>query len=64
MNVTGFDRVVRLIEGNSEARKLKNICIAALRDVGEKSVRGREYFRLHTLDMILGIVDGWADPAR
>ncbi|WP_275558851.1 hypothetical protein [Streptomyces sp. 5-6(2022)] len=61
----GFDRVVRLIEGNPEARKLENICIAALRDAGEKSARGREYFPLRTLGTILDIVDRWAAaPAR
>ncbi|MET8687997.1 hypothetical protein ABZV77_27695 [Streptomyces sp. NPDC004732] len=60
----GFDHVVRLIEGNPEARKLENMCIAAMRDAGEKSARGREYFPIRTLGTILDIVDGWTAPVR
>ncbi|MFE5792952.1 hypothetical protein ACFQ8C_10295 [Streptomyces sp. NPDC056503] len=57
----GLDRIVRLIEGNPEARKLENACMAALRDAGEKPLRGREYFHSRTLATILDLVDGWTD---
>ncbi|MFE4054869.1 hypothetical protein ACFXP3_00930 [Streptomyces sp. NPDC059096] len=60
----GLDKIVRLIEGNSEARKLENACIAALRDAGEKPLRGREYFHVRTLGTILDLVDGWATINR
>ncbi|UQA92133.1 hypothetical protein [Streptomyces halobius] len=52
------------MEGNPEARKLEDACIAAMRDAGEKPVRGREYFHIRTLGTILDLVDGWTDANR
>ncbi|WP_406054164.1 hypothetical protein OG462_41990 [Streptomyces sp. NBC_01077] len=59
----GLDQIVRLIEGYPEARKLENTCITAMRDVGEKPLRGREYFHIRALGTILDLVDGWTFPA-
>lgn len=57
----GLDQIVRLIEGNPEARKLENACLAVMRDAGEKPVLGREYFHIRTLGTILDLVDRWTD---
>ncbi|MET8561703.1 hypothetical protein ABZV75_14270 [Streptomyces flaveolus] len=60
----GLSQIVRVIEGNPEARKLENACIAAMRDAGEVPVRGREYFHIRALATILDLVDGWTDANR
>ncbi|MER5748044.1 hypothetical protein ABT097_32830 [Streptomyces sp. NPDC002225] len=60
----GLDQIVRLIEGNPEALKMENACIAAMRDAGEKPIRGREYFHIRALGTILDLVDGWAEARR
>lgn len=61
---SGFDCVIRLVEGAPEAHKLENLCISAMRDVGERPVRGREYFDIRSLGTILDIVDGWLGVTR
>lgn len=60
----GLDQLVRLIEGEPEALNMENACLAAMRDAGEKPVRGREYFHIRTLGTILDLVDGWADARQ
>lgn len=57
----GLGDVVRLIEGmpGDLAPQLERCVLAALRDVGERPVRGAEYFPAHALGLILDIVDGW-----
>ncbi|MFF4292083.1 hypothetical protein ACFY0N_00330 [Streptomyces vinaceus] len=55
----GLDSVVRLIEGlpGGVAPEIERTIRLALRDAGEKPVRGREYFRARTLALVLDLVD-------
>lgn len=55
----GFDRVVRLCVGLPEgtAPELERNVLAALRDAGEKPVRGKEYFPARVLPLVLDLVD-------
>lgn len=57
----GFDRVIRLSEGlpGDLAPRLERAVLAALRDVRETPVRGREYFPARVLGLVLDVVDGW-----
>ncbi|HSE07714.1 MAG TPA: hypothetical protein VLB29_03525 [Nocardioidaceae bacterium] len=55
----GFDRVVRLHVGlpDDVAPWLERAIISALRDAREKSVRGREYYHVRALPLVLDLVD-------
>lgn len=55
----GFDQVVRLAVGLSgdTAPVLERTILAALGDVREKPVRGREYFPARVLPLVLDLVD-------
>lgn len=55
----GFHRVVRLHTKLPEgvARELENTVIACLRDARERPVRGREYFHVRVLPVVLDLVD-------
>ncbi|MER7477452.1 GIY-YIG nuclease family protein [Streptomyces sp. NPDC126510] len=56
---SGLDQVVRLHTGlpSSVAPELEQTLLAALRDAGEKPVRGREYFATRVLPVVLDLVD-------
>lgn len=58
----GYDRTELLIGGmpDGEAVALERTCLAALRDAGERPVRGREYFHIRALALILDVARGWA----
>lgn len=55
----GFDQVVRLHEGlpGDVAPELERMIIGALSDAREESVRGREYFPIRVLPLVLDLVD-------
>lgn len=55
----GFDQVVRLHAGlpGDVAPWLERTIIAALRDAREKPVRGREYYHVRALPLVLDLVD-------
>lgn len=55
----GFDQIVRLHEGlpGEVAPELERMILEALRDAGERPVRGREYFRSQVLALVLDLVD-------
>lgn len=55
----GLDQVIRLFTGlpDGVARPLEDNIKAALRDAREEPVRGREYFPLRALPLILDLVD-------
>jgi hypothetical protein len=57
--LAGFDRVVRVLTGLSDgvALGLERALLYALRDVGETSVRGREYFPSRVLPLVLDLMD-------
>lgn len=62
----GFDRIARLAEGlpGDLAPRLERTVIAALRDARELPVRGKEYFPVSSLALILDLVDGWTGTTR
>jgi hypothetical protein len=62
----GYDRVELFINGMSggDALALERACIAALRDAGEQPVRGREYFHVRALAVILDVAHGWTQGAQ
>jgi len=55
----GLDQVVRLFTGLPDgiARGLENNIKAALRDAREEPIRGREYFPVRALPLILDLID-------
>lgn len=53
----GYRSVVRLIKGLPEALKFEQSIIDALRDADIRPVKGREYFDLCALSLILDLVD-------
>lgn len=55
----GFDRVVRLHPGlpDDVAPWLERAIISALRDAREEPVRGREYYHVRALPLVLDLVD-------
>ena len=55
----GFDQVVRLHTGlpDDVAPWLERAIISALRDVREEPVRGREYYHVRALPLVLDLVD-------
>jgi len=55
----GFDQVVRLASHlpDGVAPELERNVLAALRDVLEKPVRGREYYHVRVLPLVLDLVD-------
>jgi len=55
----GFDCVVRLHTGlpGDTAPALEQTILAALRDARERPVRGREYFHVRVLPVVLDLVD-------
>jgi hypothetical protein len=55
----GFDQLVRLAERlpGDVAPELERNVIAALRDAREKPVRGREYYNVRALPLVLDLVD-------
>lgn len=57
----GYDRTELLISRmpDGQAVALERTCLAALRDVGEHPVRGREYFHARALALLLDVARGW-----
>lgn len=55
----GFGRLVRLFEGLplGVALEVELLVFEALKEAGEEPERGREYFPLHALGLILAVVD-------
>lgn len=61
----GLTTVVRLRTGlpGSLAPDTERAVLAALADAGDTPVRGREYFRLEALALVLDVADGWLSAA-
>jgi hypothetical protein len=59
----GLDQVIRLLPGLPEgvAQELERNVLAALRDAGERSTRGREYFPGRALPLMLDVIDHHPD---
>jgi hypothetical protein len=62
----GYAEIVRLMAGlpGNAALDTENAVKAALELAGEKPSRGREYFPLHCLALILDVADSWLTTAN
>jgi hypothetical protein len=57
----GYTSVIRVVTGlpGTLAPETETAILSALRDAGERPVRGREYFDISCLPLILDVADGW-----
>jgi hypothetical protein len=58
----GFDAVIRTFTSLPDAADLERAALSALKLAGIAPVRGREYFDLAALPVILDIADNWVLP--